>query len=650
MIEILSRDGLGRLAKWTAGEAALVTPDILFLDALDIPHFARGEGYLSARPSAGTASPAPGLPKKRFIVAGGGSWFLENGPSPNGAEATIAPFPNIPAGLEGAQGEAFAASLESFHTTGSKALGIPGGHPYELGSTGAEVLVFAGALELSFQPRRLARELVALKEAALGAQAVYAPGMGEPGHIAILAYCGVDIFDSSPLLAAARRGVRLFPAWKAGPEEKGICHCPACEIMDAGAGGRGPGAGDDDGITSSCSVPAPGTRPPAPDLVYLHNCYAAAAEAAKVRMAIRRGRLRELVEQRLSEPWLAALLRHMDLRHAGFCERYFPVARPSSSAGMIALGRASLHRPEAARFRSRVLERQRRPPSAPVLLLLPCSARKPYSTSLSHRLFRGYVIGCGNPGAVHMVVVTSPLGVVPMELESFYPANSYDITVTGDWDEEEKKILREQLRLFLHRGGYSSVICHLSGMDFLKDALPPSTVFTGGTHPTRRASLEAMATELSEAVRDLPKVGGKTAGAERMASLCRFQFGEGGEALVAGCDIWRMGPELRFILPDRQHTQVGMLSPERGLVSLTLPGGGRLAGRTGYDVAIDDFKPSGTVFAAGILKAGEVIRPGDEVVITHDGRLRAVGTAVMSGPEMARSDRGAAVRVRHHVR
>jgi archaeosine synthase len=395
--------------------------------------------------------------------------------------------------------------------------------------------------------------------------------------------------------------------------------------------------------------PIPFTLDPLPRLVYLHNCFASLAEAATVRDAIRQGRLRELVEQRLSEPWLAALLRHMDLRHAAFCERYFPVARPASPSGMLAIGHASLHRPEVERFRSRVLARQMRPPSSPVLLLLPCSARKPYSTSASHRLFRESVLGCGNPGAVHEVVVTSPLGVVPMELESFYPANSYDITVTGDWDEEEKKIIRDQLWQFVGQGGYLSVICHLSGMEFLKDALPTSTAFTGGAHPTRRASLEAMEGELAKAVRDMPKVNGRTAGAERTASLCRFQFGEGGEALAAGCDIWRRGTQQRFILPDRQHTQVGMLSPERGLVSLTLPGGGRLAGHTGYEVAIDDFKPSGTVFAAGIQKAGEVIRPGDEVVVTHDGRLRGVGTAVMGGPEMAGSDRGAAVRMRHHV-
>lgn len=608
MIDILSRDGLARQLKWTAGNDALVTPGILFLEAPGIPHFERGEIFISTR----------GPVKDRFTISVGGSWMLDTAPATAGT--AIPPFPNIPAGLEGAPGEAYAASLESFGTAGSMVLGVPGVHPSNFRQTGAEVIVFGSALELSYQPRRFAQELVELRKAASYGRAIYAPGLGEPGHLALLAYCGLDLFDSSPMLAAARRGVRLFPGWKADASEKGVCHCPACE---GGSGGF--------------------------DAVYRHNCFSALSECVTVRAAVRQGRLRELAETRLSEPWMVAMLRHMDLRHEDFCERYFPIARPASSGGLLALGRSSLTRPEVARFRNRVLERCRRPPSAPVLLLLPCSARKPYSMSRSHRIFRSWTDRCGNPGTVHEVVVTSPLGVVPMELESLYPAGSYDIPVTGDWDEQEKKTILEQLRRFVLQGGYSHVVCHLAGMDFLTEALPASSVFTGGKHSAHSSSLEAMLAALTEAVKGSPKVGGRLAQAERLASLCRFQFGDGGDALTAGCDVRRFGPELRFILPDRQHTQVGMLAPERGLVSITLAGGGRLAGRTDYEVEIDDFMPSGTVFAPGVLKAGRSIRPGDEVVIVHKGRLRGVGVAVMGGQEMSESDRGAAVKVRHHV-
>ena len=611
MLDIAARDGLARQLRWKTKDAELATPGVLFLDGPGIPAFRRGEGFLSLKDIEG-----------KFSVLPGGSWFLGQ-EAPEGAAPVVPPFPNIPAGLEGAPGEAHAASLESFQGSGGAIMPLPGAFPSEPVAPGAEAVLVGSALELLSRPRRFAEELVRLKRAAGYGRAIYAPGLGEPGHLALLAYCGLDLFDSSPLLAAARRGVRLFPGWRAEAAEEGICHCPACEAASGQQAGGGPEA------------------------AYAHNCFSALSEAATVRMAIRGGHLRELVETRLSEPWQVALLRHLDLRQEAFCERYFPVARPASAKGMVALGRPSLTRPEVARFRRRVQERSG--PAPPVLLLLPCSARKPYSRSASHRLFSGWMDRCGNPGAVHRVVVTSPLGVVPMELEAFYPADSYDIPVTGDWDKEEISGVRDQLRSFVRKGGYSRVVCHLAGMDFLREALPDTTVYTGGEHSTRHSSLEAMLAALSEAVGNIPKVGARQASATAAAAMCRFQFGEGGEALVEGCEVRRIGPVLRFLLPGRQRVQVGMLQPGRGLLSLTLQGGARLLGRTGYEVEIDDFKPSGTVFAPGVVKAGEAIRPNDEVLLVHKGELRGVGMAVMGGPEMAESRRGTAVRVRHHL-
>jgi len=51
----------------------------------------------------------------------------------------------------------------------------------------------------------------------------------------------------------------------------------------------------------------------------------------------------------------------------------------------------------------------------------------------------------------------------------------------------------------------------------------------------------------------------------------------------------------------------------------------------------------------GVLKAGQDIRPGDEVLVTHAGELRGVGVAIMSSSEMECSRKGAAVRMRHHI-
>src|SRR3989442_12245444 len=98
---------------------------------------------------------------------------------------------------------------------------------------------------------------------------------------------------------------------------------------------------------------------------------------------------------------------------------------------MLAYASESLTRPEIVRFRRRIRERYGKPPSARVLVLPPCSARKPYSTSRSHRRFRDAILASADPSAGHEVIVTSPLGLIPRELERFYPPGADDIPGPG---------------------------------------------------------------------------------------------------------------------------------------------------------------------------------------------------------------------------
>ncbi len=90
-----------------------------------------------------------------------------------------------------------------------------------------------------------------------------------------------------------------------------------------------------------------------------------------------------------------------------------------------------------------------------------------------------------------------------------------------------------------------------------------------------------------------------------------------------------------------------MLTPDRGMISLTLEGGEALMGKGIGQIEIGDFELKGNLFAVGIISADESIRPGDEVIMIHNGRLEGVGVANMSGTEMSDAKRGEAVRVRH---
>jgi predicted RNA-binding protein (TIGR00451 family) len=58
----------------------------------------------------------------------------------------------------------------------------------------------------------------------------------------------------------------------------------------------------------------------------------------------------------------------------------------------------------------------------------------------------------------------------------------------------------------------------------------------------------------------------------------------------------------------------------------------------------------GDVFAKHIVRADENLRPAEEVIVTdEDGRLLAVGRAVLSGNDMKYFKRGVAVKVRRGV-
>ena len=101
-----------------------------------------------------------------------------------------------------------------------------------------------------------------------------------------------------------------------------------------------------------------------------------------------------------------------------------------------------------------------------VLILLPCSARKPYRMSNSHRKFLDAI---GN-SAFHEVMVTSPLGLVPRDLEETWPASHYDIPVTGDWSLNEIERTKQMLLSLINRHNYHTVINH-SSMDFDLDGV-----------------------------------------------------------------------------------------------------------------------------------------------------------------------------------
>ncbi|MDR1690272.1 MAG: queuine tRNA-ribosyltransferase containing PUA domain protein, partial [Candidatus Methanoplasma sp.] len=107
---------------------------------------------------------------------------------------------------------------------------------------------------------------------------------------------------------------------------------------------------------------------------------------------------------------------------------------------------------------------------------------------------------------------------------------------------------------------------------------------------------------------------------------------------------WKL---MRDVPDTKEKIQLGMLTPERGMISLTIEGAEVLAKLGMNIVEMMDFEMKGNLFAVGVLNADPNLRPGDEAVILLNGEVVAVGVAMMSGREMVDLKRGIAVKVRH---
>jgi archaeosine synthase len=488
----------------------------------------------------------------------------------------------------------------------------------------AQLFIVAYATQLFSQQTQFVDFITELRQKIGYQKPIYLPCVGDPTSLAFLIYLGIDFFDSSSAIMAARNDTFLFPTgfFRKNQLTELPCGCPSCaRANDASAMGY--------------------------EEILQHNYSMLFYEMKQVRNAITTGSLRELVEMRVrASPHLSSLLRLLDYNHYPFLEERTPVVRKQP---LIATTKDSLLRPEIKRFQDRVIQRFEKPASAKVLLLLPCSAKKPYSFSKSHKRFRECFLNLNNPFVVHEVILTSPLGLVPRELELTYPASTYDTAVTGHWDEDEKKMIRTLLEGYLEKNTYEATIMHIPPaiQAFVSDLFKNPRI-TCKDSPTSDESLANLSDELQQTTQGYDRVNPQRRAYENIRSTACYQFGPAlAEMLMKDCTISGKYPYQKIMC---KNIQRGMLTEERGLISLTMQGAGQLADAEQYWVEIfDDFTLKGSVFAPGIKDADESIRIGDEVLVRKKKQVCGVGVALMNGREMTQSTRGEAVKIRHHI-
>ncbi|WP_430506397.1 archaeosine synthase subunit alpha [Haloparvum sp. PAK95] len=551
-----------------------------------------------------------------FLEDAGSLWAAEREfPEGDDSSLTVLPHRAFPAGTREEVQESF--RVDQPETDFPAAAVVPSEDPVDVG---ADAYVLSDAQGFVGHGAGLKDAIVNAKAALPADTALMLSGVATPANVATLVYAGVDLVDEAKARVKGAEGFYLNTDGEFFLEdlEELPCACPACAKPRS------------EFTRADCQE---------------HNVNALRAELRRVRERVRNGRLRDYIEgQARHDQWLTAAFREFDQQWR-YMEERTPVVRNNE---LTAATEDSLRRVEIQRFADRVTSRYENRFDAP-LVLVPCSATKPYSDSQSHRQFHDAIQWRG-----HVVSMTSPIGVVPQELETTYPAQHYDSVVTGEWSAEEIDFVAQVLQRYLERNDYPRVVAHVPGDGYqeicerVAAEVDVPFEYTCESHPTTDASLA----NLADALEGEPAYSKRERQHNTVRALADYQFGEGaGDALFADrIHVTGRYPKLQaWDGPAGDGSeQLATMVPTYGILSLTLEGGRRWVDSDAptKTVEIDGFVPHGSVLAPGVVDADDDVRVGDEVVI-QGPKAFGIGRAQMSGPEMAESTRGVATKVRH---
>lgn len=419
---------------------------------------------------------------------------------------------------------------------------------------------------------------------------LYLPGVSDPYLLPVLVYLGISIFDDIQLRTDSRNGILYSTIGYAKSNEN--CEGRNREIVNT-------------------------------ELDILSH-------------SIREMTLRNIVESSVLSATAIALLRHADRLMNGSAENIYPVR----TGRINAYSQQSLLRPDIVRYRRYISEEYTTPRPGSLLLLIPCSARKPYSTSRSHRK----IIEAIAPYRkfLHEVILTSPLGLVPRELEDLYPASFYDVPVTGDWSVDEKKMMNDLIISFLKRNEYSEVLAFVpEEYSFISETVEEKSIMIG--RYDRDQDIQNLRIAVRERI-DRSGISPRWKRYSDIVSKIRFQFGSWFPDISDSIRIVRNYNLNQIVLDGKVNF---VIVPDLGKLTITKHSAHFFTEAGRNLVEIDDFKPTSNIYAVGVETASQDVAQESEVVVHHSGEVRAVGIAKMPARAMIELSKGVAVKVRN---
>ena len=446
-----------------------------------------------------------------------------------------------------------------------------------------DVLAVGGVVPLMEQYRfpELVRVLVATRPTLSPARAVHLFGTGHPMTFALAALFGVDLFDSSAYHKFARRGSLMFPDGTVALDDvrERTCHCFLCAEMP---------------LTEVARLPLDERE----RKVAFHNLLVSVEEIGRVRQAIRDGTLWELAERRsAAHPALRA-----GLREALANPDVFLPTEPESRRAFREVISESTSRPTAVRFRHAVdtyrvgKAEGRRVPRFP---LRPEYLRYLPTTDRSLR-------------PIEWESLTA-FGPVPVELADLYPVGPY----LG---------VEEFLTRPHHRppGAFASIVAESAGSDVELDR-----DWTSAWDERQVARL--LEWRYGRTVG--PNVArGLRAERSRRTGRLRAMERDGSPEFVVGTDGI---PRPTFHGATRIHA---LLDPGRERVVV-------------HPDAVPFVREGRSLFSTFVVQADPALVPGaSALLVDENDTLLAVGRLLLAPNEMARLRRGVAVRVTAHAR
>ena len=405
--------------------------------------------------------------------------------------------------------------------------------------------------------------------------------------------------------------------------------------------------------------------------IYLHDLTVVLDEMARIRQSFRLGLFRDHLETRdHGNAGLTTFQKKLDARAAPI---YTTTVDLASRASINFIGPESYTRPEIVRFRHKISEHFHFPPRKSWIILLPCSAHKPYSDSPSHAKF----LSAMSRGFKHWrdqfseFIITSPIGVIPRQLERCFPAAHYNVPVTGYWDEQELSFSASMLEAIINKavhGGLQikGIIAHLDGgyrkaCELAEKSLAIPITYTG---EFESATSRDAIVQLEHAMESMQESAGETTGsrermspqAEDLRVLLDYQLEtRAGASIIpdaikirplqgGAVQVIDIGGKRPLFIIDGFS---GHASFEKALLAKLWSAAQDDPGIQLKKVQFCDRKLSGTnLFPGGVDIADDRIAAGDDVFIHDpDGNLLAQGIAIVPGSRMKEMKGGSVVAI-----